>query len=230
LNVAKVREEWFPVPKKPSLLIELREPRAGTSEKAINRFEQEVGVKVFPDYRKFLQCQNGGSPVKRNFTWGKKPYQDSVLRSFFGIDCPFAFNLKCALEEYVGRIPPRTFSIADDEFDNLVLMSQQRGSTGQVLFWDHEKELSGGQPKYVAANLKAFLGMLEEDNIVEYHIATITYANGRTQRVALPSNCWSKDRNAAVEVRQLRIGEQINDFGVIRKIRKIEYSRERGIG
>ena len=209
-----------------SFVIELKKPRAGASEEAMDVFERDSGAKIPPDYRKFLAFQNGGSPTKRNFSFGAKPYHDSVLRFFLGVDCPFEFDLKFALEQYAARIPPATFPIAIDEFDNLVLISRQ-GSTNQILFWDHEKEPKGGTPSYVAANLKEFLELLEEDEVEECDIATITFKSGETCRRVLPSKFFSKDRNTVVEVRDTNVGERIEEFGVVKTIARIEYSRER---
>src|SRR5689334_5929034 len=124
--------------KKQSMMIGLKAPRPGASEEALERFERESGIKIPPEYRRFLACQNGGSPVKRSFTCGKGAYQDSVLRSFFGVNCPRAYDLSFILKQYSGRIPPHTFPIASDEFDNLIMISRRRGSANQILFWDHE--------------------------------------------------------------------------------------------
>jgi SMI1 / KNR4 family (SUKH-1) len=215
------------VTKNRSFSIELKKPRAGASEEAMDAFERDTGAKIPPDYRKFLACQNGGSPSKRNFSFGDKPYQDSVLRFFFGVVCPFEFDLRFALEQYSARIPPGTFPIAIDEFDNLVLMSRHRGSTNQILFWDHEKEPKGGVPLYVAANLDEFLALLEEDEVQECDIATITFESGEICRRVLPSKFLSKDRNAVVDVRDTKVGERIEEFGVTKTIAKIKYTRER---
>jgi hypothetical protein len=208
-------------------MIQLKKPRAGASEEAMDRFERESRVKIPLDYRKFLACQNGGSPTRRNFSFGDKPYQDSVLRFFLGVDCPFEFDLRFALQQYAARIPPGTFPIAIDEFDNLVLISRQRGSANQILFWDHEKEPKGGMSLNVAANLREFLELLEEDELEECDIATITFESGETCRRVLPSKFFSKDRNAVIEVRDPKVGECIEEFGVMKTIAKIEYSRER---
>jgi hypothetical protein len=185
-------------------MIELKKPRAGALEEAMDGFERDSGFKIPPDYRKFLACQNGGSPTRRNFSLGGKPYRDSVVRFFLGVDCPFEFDLKFALERYAARIPPSTFPIVIDEFDNLVLISRQRGSANQILFWDHEEEPKGGKLVYVAAQLKEFLELLKEDEAEECDIATIAFESGETCRRVLPSKFFSKDRNAVIDVRDTR--------------------------
>jgi hypothetical protein len=206
--------------------MDLREPRSGASEEALDAFERDTGAEIPPEYRKFLACQNGGAPVRRNISWGKGPYEDSVIRSFFGVKCPFAFDLAFMLDRYAGRIPEDTFPIADDEFDNLLLISRKRGSANQILFWDHEKEISGGAPAYVAADLREFLEKLEADKVVECEIATITFEDGKTFRRVLPFKFRSADLNAVIEVRDAKIGERIDDHGTIRTVAKIEYHRE----
>ncbi len=213
--------------KKGSFSIELKNPRDGASKEAMDSFERDSGANIPPDYRKFLACQNGGSPSKRNFAFGHKPYQDSVLRFFLGVACPFEFDLKFAMEQYADRIPGGTFPIAVDEFDNLLLISQNRGSARQILFWDHEKEIKGGAPLFVATNLSEFLALLKGDKVKECEIATITFESGDTCRRVLPSRFFSKDRNAVVEVRDAKVGEHIEEFGAIKTIAKIEYSKNR---
>lgn len=193
----------------------------------MDAYEKKFGVSIPPDYRRFLACQNGGAPVRRNFRFGKKPYQDSVLRCFLGIKSPLAFDLGLMLRRYAGRIPPTTFPIAIDEFNNLVLISRQRGSVNQVLFWDHEKELDDDKPARIATNLKAFLELLEVDQVREIEIATITFRNGETCRLEPSARFFSKDRNAVIEIRDAKIGERIEDFGEKKTIVCIVYSRER---
>ena len=209
------------------LRIDLREARAGASGDDMDRFERDAGVKIPPEYRRFLACQNGGSPVRRHFSFAKKPKQGSVLRSFFGVGCPLAFDLTFALEQYADRIPAKAFPIAIDEFDNIILISRKRGSTNQILFWDHEKELSGDEPIFVAATLKDFLEKLEDDKVEEYEIATITFEDGETCRELLPSRLCSVDRDVVIDVRDAKVGERIDDFGEVRTIVGIEFSRER---
>ena len=127
---------------------------------------------------------------------------------------------------YGDRIPPDTFPIASDEFDNLILISQ-RGKTRPVLFWDHEKELDLAKPPLVAPSLLKFLAMLKPDRNVEYEIATVTYRDGERQRFAQQGVRFkSVDRNAVVGLRDLQIGERIDDFGTVRKVKKIEFTRE----
>lgn len=213
------------MPSEGKYVIEQRKPRRrGVTSTDLDRFERNTGLRIPREYRDFLLCQNGGSPVKRNITWGRKAYQDTVLRKFFGISG--ASNLAIMLKIYADRIPRNTFPIASDEFDNLILISE-RSKTHPVLFWDHEEELDRAEPTQVAPSLLKFLAMLEPDRIIEYEIATITYHNGERQRYAQKdSRFMSVDRNAVVGLRKLKIGERIDDFGTVRKIKKIEYTRE----
>ena len=216
------------MPNPHSLAIALKKPRAAASEEAMNRFERDIGLKIPPEYRKFLSHQNGGLPVKRNFRYGDGPYRDSVLRYFLGVESR-PFDLKVTLKIYDKRIPPDTFPVATDEFDNLVLISRRRGAMNQILFWDHETELDGVAPAFVAKNLAGFLKMLEEDEDYEVEIATVTFEGGGKARRILPSKTFSLDRNAAIELRDARIGERIQEFGETKTILSIVFSRERGI-
>jgi hypothetical protein len=213
------------VPSEGKYVIEQFKPRRrGTTPAVLDRFERDTGLRIPREYRDFLLCQNGGAPVKRTVTFGKKAYQDTVLRTFFGVSG--ASNLAIILDIYADRIAPGTFPIASDEFDNLILISQ-RGETSPILFWDHEKELDRAKPTLVAPNLLTFLAMLKPDRNVEYEIATVTYHDGERHRYAQRGIRFkSVDRNAVVDLRELKIGERIDDFGEVREIVKIEYTRE----
>lgn len=206
--------------------IEQRKPRRrAATPTMLERFERDAGLPIPRDYRCFLLCQNGGVPVKRRITWGRKANQDTVLKRFFGVTG--AWNLAIAIQIYDNRIPSDTFPIAGDEFGNLILISN-RGKTCPVLFWDHERELDRAKPSIVAPNLLRFLAMLEPDKVVEYQIATITYQDGDRQRFAQPDTIrfMSIDRKTVVGLRQLNMGECIELFGTMRKIKKIEYTKE----
>ncbi|WP_372720665.1 SMI1/KNR4 family protein [Novipirellula sp.] len=206
--------------------IEQRKPRRrAATPTMLERFERDAGLQIPRDYRCFLLCQNGGVPVKRRITWGRKAYQDTVLKKFFGVTG--ASNLAITLQIYDDRIPSGTFPIACDEFGNLLLIAK-RSETLPVLFWDHEKELDRGKPSVVAPNLLKFLAMLETDKMVEYEIATIIYQDGERQRFAQPNTIrfMSIDRETLVGLRQLKTGECIDLFGTVRKIKKIEYTKE----
>jgi len=216
---------------KPSCFrIDLVTPQTGVSEEEIDLFERETNLRIPPDYRRFLGYQNGGSPKRRNFTFGDKTYQDSVLRSFLGVNCPRSFDLRFILEQYAGRIPEKNFLIAIDEFDNLLLISQQWGAGNQVLFWDHDREITGNTTTHVAPNLRAFLEMLREDNIKEFDIATIKFEDGTIHRRVLPFRYFSFTKNAPTDVKELTIGEQVRDSGFTRAVAAIEYSKERHPG
>jgi hypothetical protein len=206
--------------------IELTKPLAGASEDALDRFERSSGIQLPSDYRKFLSSQNGGAPKKRHVSLGTNPSRGTVLLSFFGVECPFEFDLGFAIKQYTNRIPANTMPIAIDEFDNLVLMSQDPGSVGRILFWDHEQEKSGAAPSSVASTLEEFLNTLRADKPVEREVATITFADGESCRRVLPARFRSLDRDAVIDVRDARLGERIKEFGVIKTIQKIEYSRE----
>jgi hypothetical protein len=206
--------------------VQLEKRSAGASLVEIDKFEAATRERIPPDYRKFLTCQNGGAPVERNFEFGTGPYQDSVLREFFSLK-----GLKHALTVYRGRIPDSAFPIAADQFDNLIVISRARGSKNQVLFWDHEQELHNGPLSPVAKNLASFLKMLEPDTLVTHDIATMTYADGTTVRRVLPFRVVSLDRNKkVVGLEELSIGERFDDFGEIRTVAHIVFSKEQWPG
>ncbi len=203
-----------------------RSRRGGASAEALEDFERETGVKIPPDYRRFLMAQNGGPPVRRNFAYGPGPYQDSVLRHFLGVGCPRSYDVRHFLKVYEARLPAKTFPIAADEFDNLVLISRERGAANKILFWDHERELTGNPLSPIAENLEEFLSVLTPDVFRECEIATITFADGETCRQVLPSRYQLKDSGKVIEIPDLKPGDRVNDFGEVKTIVRIEFSRE----
>ena len=209
-----------------SISFEMKNSRPGASLGAINAFEQTTGVKIPADYRKFLLGQNGGSPVRRNFSFGDGAYQDSILRSFFGVGRSSEANLEWAIDVYGERIPINFLPVADDEFDNLILVSQRRGSTGEIFFWNHEKEFSTSSTTLVATNLKEFLEKLEPDKEEAYTVATILFESGETVRRVLPFRFYSEDRKSVLEIGDLREGEAVAERGSVKRIAKIVYTKE----
>lgn len=209
-----------------TLSIPMKNTGPQLSESDLNSFELAANTKIPRDYRFFLLCQNGGAPAKRNFSYGSGAYQDTVLRYFLGIMCPLEFDLALTIKRYSGRIPSKAFPIAVDEFDNVILISQKRGSTNHVLFWDHEKEFDGNGLNFIASTLSEFLNSLKHDVSQECNVATITFNTGEVARRVLPSKLFSKDRNAVISADEVKIGEQVEEFGVSKTVTNIEIKRE----
>ena len=103
--------------------------------------EVESGLNVtFPlEYKKFLLQHNGGYPDPGTFTVGDSS-EESHVSYFFAIHDGDSSNLLKTLKLIKTRIPPNMLPIAYDDFGNLILLVVGGERTGQIYFWDHEKE------------------------------------------------------------------------------------------
>jgi len=131
------------------------------------------------------------------------------------------------MRQYQGRLPKHTLPIAIDEFDNLFLVSLARGTTGRILFWDHESEGTDASLALIAHGIKQFLGMLEPDKVSVFEIATITFRGGEVSRRVLPQRIFSLDRDSVVAVDELRAGERVLEFGKRRIVADVKMTSER---
>jgi len=120
------------------------EAKVGLEESELSQYEQQLGIRLPHEYRKFLLEFNGGSPRPNRFRF-KGSNTGSQVLSFFG----FAsfYNVLEELETYSGRLPKRLFPVAAEAGGNLLCISLSGEDAGSIYFWDHELEadLSQGQ-------------------------------------------------------------------------------------
>ena len=124
--------------------------------------------KLPEDYLQFLVATNGGEPKPNCFSYvdqsGRK--EDSLVDRFFGVSDNESYGFQDNIECYEDRIPLGFCPIADDPFDNLILLGVHDLNRGQVYFWDHEEE-SEDKPtmdnmSFIAPAFTEFIKMLEE--------------------------------------------------------------------
>lgn len=110
------------------------------SRRCVEEFEQEIGVQLPEDYRRFLLTYNGGEPVDGEFQvpgWGF-----SVVHFFYGLGTGFdAYNLDWSRETFEDVFPDSITPIACDPGGCLVCLGVQGRSRGKVYFWDRGQML-----------------------------------------------------------------------------------------
>jgi hypothetical protein len=189
---------------------------------ALRRFEAKYDCKIPQEYAQFLLQHNGGTPKRSYCKYGKGPYQDVDIKHFFGIRPTGYDSLEIAWKVYAGRIPADTFPIATDGGGNLVLISRDKKRPGAVLFWDHEKELTGKRVHVVSKSLRGFLPKLKEDEPSKLELVLIRWSDGTSERKVLPYCYVSLDRKRVVDVVKLKKGEHVEEWGQKKVFESVE--------
>jgi hypothetical protein len=189
----------------------------------VERTEKKHGVRIPAEYKEFLLCHNGGHPKRCCFSYGKVPYGDSLVASFFAVDGPAYMNLAHVVKSYAARLPVDLFPVANDPGGNLILISCARREKGAVYFWDHEAEGKKNVHR-IAGSFDAFLAMLteEKDDDFDWVPVRVSYKDGTTD--TLPSNIklMSLDRRGLVDILKLKPKETIEFFGERRIVVSVE--------
>ena len=139
------------------------------SEAQLIAFEKELGIKLPADYRAFLLKHNGGMPEPNALDVKIDDFvvQDGVT-CFSAITEDRVFSFSYFLDVYEGRIPKNLFPIADGLSVDLICLSVSGDDYGKVYFWDHNWEVTDGEPDYsnvhwIADSFTEFLDKLYED-------------------------------------------------------------------
>lgn len=125
--------------------IEEQGPPASTTD--AERLERLIGAALPPAYREFVLANNGGYPVPDTFRFADgRP--GSAVHQFFALRGKQASNrLSYAVEVFAERVPPGLLPIARDPFGNLICLGVLGSDySGEVWFWDHEREADEGEP------------------------------------------------------------------------------------
>ncbi len=129
---------------------------------ALREFEDRIGVGLPEEYRSFLMLDGWGVPLEPFFPVGKQGRIESVAY-FAGFDSRADTDLDSLFQIYSERTPEDTLPIAFDPFGNLVLIGIRGEASGQILFWDHEREPIEDDPldinvEPVAPDFGSFIG------------------------------------------------------------------------
>lgn len=110
----------------------------GLSEAELTTLENGLG-KLPPDYKDFLRNHNGGVP---SLPILKTSNNERVINAFLAAKAPSGFygSIDNMLKVYQKRIPTRFIPIASAGSGDLLLLSLNSSSFGEVLYWDHNFE------------------------------------------------------------------------------------------
>jgi hypothetical protein len=143
-------------------------PFGALSQHTLDEFEQEHGLCLPDDYRRFLLEHNGGDPAPTNvidFVEGGRP-NSSDVQFMYGIhDGEYWARLEWHLDTLKGRVVQEGLPIAGDSGGNAYVLIARGEREGQVYFWDHERETdppSYQNMSYVAASFTEFTEKLHE--------------------------------------------------------------------
>jgi len=133
-------------------------------EDRLAAFERRLGSAVPDEYRRFLVIHNGGNPEPRAFVIPPDGAEGQVENLYGLHDGPDYLQLEGMWEIYRPRLPPGLLPVGDDPNGNALCLGLAGGYRGKVLFWDHERALSGSDPcadmPVIAADFDALLAGL----------------------------------------------------------------------
>jgi cell wall assembly regulator SMI1 len=145
----------------------MKNSNSGTAMEQIRKLETVLQAELPPDYVEFLRVHNGGIPAKPCSTFLDETGSEtqSGIGHFYGVDTKeddLEHTWRYYLEE--ERVPPGYLPIADDVFGNMLLLGIDEQNSGQVYFWDHEREYLEDEQmiSIVASSFSAFLESLTE--------------------------------------------------------------------
>jgi hypothetical protein len=115
-------------------------PGPPIDEARLNSYLRTLQWQPADDYVKFLRELNGGTPPEGNAI----PCGDfnATVRFFYSVGAPEALDIAVAMDQ-TGPFPSETIPVACDWFGNSFLLRD----TGEVYFWDHERELEQADPE-----------------------------------------------------------------------------------
>jgi hypothetical protein len=149
-------------------MVTMRRGFAPIDAPEIARVERELAVRLPDRYRAFLLETNGGRPSPNVFVFqGPTGPQEDLVHWLFGIHFGELASLVGQVRRSRGRVPDTLIPIGEDPFGNLICLAVTGSAAGRVLFWDHEREASEGEPPAtdnlypIADSFDAFLGSLK---------------------------------------------------------------------
>lgn len=136
------------------------------TEAELQQFEAEIGYRLPDEYRRFLLKYNGGKPDPKTFNVNIDGFQTftSVTR-FAGLTKPDYCGFDRLLKTYTGRIPRNLLPIACELSVDLICISIAGDDYEKVYLWDHNWEVTEGEPDYsnvhhIADSFEEFLEQL----------------------------------------------------------------------
>ena len=152
----------------------VKEPNkyGGLTEARLLTFEKKINSTLPADYRSFMLSNNGGQPENELFSFyneGNEMDEVSVLECFLPIhDNPykdsfknrFAQPLEDVYKTLLEETDEKSFiPIARDPCGNLICLSLNAETFGQIFFFDHEQEIFS----FISQSFTEFFNNLERD-------------------------------------------------------------------
>jgi SMI1 / KNR4 family (SUKH-1) len=112
----------------------------------INFFENEISIKLCPEYKQFLAEVNGGRPKYAVFPIkGLELNPVGEINALFGLQNQVpSCDLSSVNRWFSGRIPKDIVIIGGDAGINYICIDQRHGNK-KVMFWDHAHFWSTGE-------------------------------------------------------------------------------------
>lgn len=128
----------------------------------LTEFEQQNGIKLPDEYRRFLLEYQGGNPEQYIFDFKHhNGRQDGAAICYFlGFYEDHSASLVVTYHGYQGHILHDLFPIAFDYGDNLICIGIGEDNFGKIYFWDHDGETD---VYFVANSITEFLALLHEE-------------------------------------------------------------------
>lgn len=127
------------------MAVEIKSPHGKTKIATLEKFEAVLGSKLPSDYRQFLLAFNGGRPENNEFAIPDIKNTAGVDLFYGLLENPEWGDLLSRRAALIDRVPKDDLPIGDASCGNVVCLSLQPATFGQVFFWDHELEADEGQ-------------------------------------------------------------------------------------
>lgn len=132
----------------------------------IEAFENEYGVNLPENYKKFLLLNNGGKPVKRRFKTADGTITSSVML-FLPISKETDSNLESFYEKYCTNkiVPSNLIPIGVDPADSLICLTiseQDKVYFCDMDYFEEDNELKDEYVNLISEDFTSFLNNLYE--------------------------------------------------------------------
>ncbi|AZN39771.1 SMI1/KNR4 family protein [Paenibacillus albus] len=108
----------------------------------IEQFQNQIKLKLPPDYIAFLEQYNGGQTEPSIFHMKIEhplDLESTLMKSFFGFGLEHGDDLVEKYSFYKKLLPADSIPIGSAEFGNIVLMSLSIENYGEIYIWDQER-------------------------------------------------------------------------------------------
>ncbi|QUG40139.1 SMI1/KNR4 family protein [Psychrobacillus sp. INOP01] len=132
----------------------------------IEAFENEYGINLPENYKRFLLLNNGGKPVKRRFKTADGTITSSVML-FLPLSKETDSNLESFYEKYCTNkiVPSNLIPIGVDPADSLICLTiseQDKVYFCDMDYFEEDNELKNDYVNLISENFTLFLNSLYE--------------------------------------------------------------------